>query len=66
MSWTFQSEPKESHLRFEIYNSIDDLDANAWNSIVASHNLFLTIPYLTSLEESLNSSISFKYVVFFK
>ena len=65
MSWTFKCTPKPTHFNFEVFNSLDELDINKWNNLLNSNNLYLSLDYLKAIEESLQSHINFKYVMFF-
>ena len=65
MAWTYTCKPQPTHLKYDVFNSLDTLDKTKWELVVNQENLFLTIPYLKALENSLTKHISFKYVIFY-
>lgn len=50
-------------LNFVLHHSIADVDSNRWNQVVKGQGVFLSIPYLTALEASSISGLSFRYVM---
>lgn len=51
--------------KFSLYDSVALVNADHWNSVVDSGNIYLTIPYLQALEQALNSEIDFRYTIFY-
>jgi len=65
MSWYQLCKSKKNDLRPEFFHSTDDLKKDDWNSIVNNANVYLTIPYLQSLEDSLEGQVDFRYIIFY-
>jgi hypothetical protein len=51
--------------KFSIFNSIDLVNYNHWNSLVREKNIYLSIPYLKALEFSLAETVDFRYILFY-
>lgn len=51
-------------LKLSIFDSIRLVNSNHWQSLAES-NVYLSIPYLEALEESLSDEIDFRYIVFY-
>ena len=43
---------KHSSVTTELYTSIADVKADVWNKAINSNDIFVSIPYLTALEQS--------------
>ncbi len=56
---------KDTSLRYVFYNCIDDIPSTDWNSLNPKDNIFLSIEYLRTLEETLSETIGFKYILFY-
>jgi len=54
---------KKLSLRTKIYNHTDAIPRMDWNSV--NHNLFLSIPYLKALEDTLSKNMDFRYIIFY-
>ncbi len=48
---------------FSIYRHTEDIPEAQWNSVLASQSIFLSLPYLRSLEQTLSSSIKLYYIL---
>ncbi len=55
----------KSSLHYNFYTSIKDIPKIDWNIINTTRNLFFTLDYLRTLEDSLSETIAFKYVIFY-
>lgn len=56
---------KDLSLTYTFYNHVIDIPIADWNTVLEDRNIFLTIPYLKILEETLSDEISFKYLIFY-
>ncbi len=65
MSWTSLCRNNRSSFKQSIYESIHLVNQSHWEEIVGDKNLYLSIPYLTAIEESLRASIQFRYIQFY-
>jgi hypothetical protein len=52
-------------LNVSIFQSIKELNTTDWNSVVKTKNIYLSISYLSALEESLAQDIVFRYLIFY-
>lgn len=52
-------------INFNIYKSVFDLPAQDWNQSLNQKNIYLSLEYLSALEETLNDAISFHYILFY-
>src|SRR5688572_16141137 len=65
MSWYQLCKTKKNELRPEFFLAVKDIKKDDWNSIVANSNVYLSLPYLESLENSLNDQVGFRYVLMY-
>ncbi len=65
MSWYKLCKTKKVELNPEFYNSVTQINADHWNSISGTSNIYLSIPYLKSLEDSLHGQVDFRYILFY-
>lgn len=56
---------KATTLHYSIFKSTNDIPSNDWNRINNENNLFLTLDYLNTLENTLSATIGFRYIVFY-
>ncbi|WP_299438602.1 hypothetical protein [uncultured Aquimarina sp.] len=56
---------KATTLHYSIFNSANDVPSIDWNSINNKNNLFLTLDYLNTLEDTLSETIGFRYILFY-
>lgn len=63
-SWLKLCQSKKVEYHTTIYNSVNDIHPDSWNKIVNNQNIYLSIPYLKAIEESLSEQMEFKYFVF--
>lgn len=64
MTWSIPKE-KESRLKLIFHDSASLINEQHWNKINNNQNVYLSIPYLKSLENSLRDDIRFRYVLFY-
>ena len=51
--------------KLSVFDSIDLVNTEHWEDIHKDSNLYLSIPYLKSLELSMSDSIAFRYLMFY-
>ncbi|KAA1244010.1 hypothetical protein [Aquimarina sp. RZ0] len=56
---------KTSSIQYSFYTQIKDIPTADWNTINPNNNLFLSLIYLKTLENSLSAHISFRYIIFY-
>ncbi len=64
-SWDFFSKTNKTDLRTTFYDTVDLIPEEHWNPLVGEKNIYLSLPYLKALEDSLKSQVSFHYVLFY-
>lgn len=52
-------------VRLTISDSIELLNQEDWESVLADSNIFLSVPYLIALEQAMESSMEFRYVIYY-
>ncbi len=52
-------------LSISSYSKVQEIDINDWNSVYSGSNIYLSLPYLESLETSLSQSVSFRYLILY-
>lgn len=57
---------KNKSLQYELYDNVDDIVIKDWNLGNPENNLFLTLSYLKTLEDSLSQTMSFRYIIFYQ
>ena len=62
---TFHAPHSHSELKLSIFDSVNLLNQNHWNSIVPKNEVYLTMPYLKALESTLADRINFRYILFY-
>lgn len=65
MTFSFLSSCSKHDLKLSIYDSIHLVNPKHWASLVQDRNIFLSLPYLSALEDSRLEGINFRYVVFY-
>ncbi|GAA4272498.1 hypothetical protein U6A24_09880 [Aquimarina gracilis] len=56
---------KAKALRYDYYSHIKDIPIKDWNSVNSDNNVFLSLKYLKTLENTLFESIKFRYIIFY-
>ncbi len=56
---------KITSLRYVYYNRVNDIPNIDWSTLNSKGNIFLSIPYLKALEETLSETIQFRYILFY-
>jgi len=51
--------------KLSLFDSIELVNTDHWNSVVGNKNIYLTIPYLMALEKALKDTIDFRYTIFY-
>jgi len=54
-----------NELRPEFFTTTNEINKDDWNSITKNSNVYLSIPYLHSLETSLGNQVEFRYIIFY-
>ncbi len=62
---TFHAPHSHSELKLSIFDSVNLLNQNHWNSIVPKNEVYLTMQYLKALESTLADRINFRYILFY-
>lgn len=65
MSWYQLCKTKKNELRPEFFASAKTIKKDDWNSIVGNSNIYLSLSYLQSLEDSLPEQVGFRYILFY-
>lgn len=52
-----------SSVETELYHSIQSVPADEWNKAINTNDVFVSIPYLTALEQSSSAGMAFRYVL---
>lgn len=65
MSWNDLLKPCKTELKLTFFDSVNLINKDDWLKITAQKNIYLSLPYLRAVEESLKDSISFRYVLFY-
>ena len=58
--------PGDKVVQYTFYRSYKDIPKSDWNTINNSGNSYLTITYLSVIEDALKKSIDFWYILFYK
>ena len=58
--------PGDKVVQYTFYRSYKDIPKSDWNTINNSGNLYLTLTYLSVIEDALKKSIDFWYILFHK
>ena len=58
--------PGDKVVQYTFYRSYKDIPKSDWNTINNSGNLYLTLTYLSVIEDALKKSIDFWYILFYK
>lgn len=65
MSWYQLCKSKKNELIPEFFTSTQELKQEDWNQVVNNINIYLSIPYLRSLEASVSNQVDFRYIIFY-
>ncbi len=52
-------------LRYEFYNHTKDIPSKDWNLANPKENIFLSLEYLKTLEDTLSETMKFRYILFY-
>jgi hypothetical protein len=58
-----KSDRKSLSVETAYYTSIKNVPADEWNKAINTNDVFVTIPYLTSLEQSKTAGMAYRYVI---
>ncbi len=53
-------------LKYTFYTNTKDIPAIDWSFINLKNNIFLSLPYLKALEDTLSETIQFRYILFYQ
>lgn len=56
---------KTTSLRYDYFNHVRDIPVDDWNTVYSNNNIFLSLEYLNTLEQTLYESIKFRYIIFY-
>ncbi len=56
---------KSTSLRYTYYSHIEEIPKAKWNLANPNNNIFLSLEYLKTLEDTLSETIRFKYILFY-
>ncbi len=65
MNWYQLCRSKKNELKPEFFTTTQDIKKEDWNSILNDSNVYLSIPYLRSLELTLSDQVEFRYIIFY-
>lgn len=65
MSWYNLCRSNNNEFRPDFYKSVSEIPVEDWTQIVGGHNIFLSLPYLSSLEKSMKEQVDFRYIIFY-
>ncbi len=65
MSWNFLEKTGRRELRHSFFDSVKMINMAHWEAVVGDSNVYLSLQYLQSLEDSLHKEMSFRYIVFY-
>lgn len=65
MSWNFICQTNKTDLKRVVFKSIETININDWNDVLKDKNIYLSIPYLRAIEQSMSSKMNFKYILFY-
>lgn len=65
MSWNFLEKTGRRELRHSFFDSVKMINTAHWEAVVGDSNIYLSLQYLQSLEDSLHKEMSFRYIVFY-
>ena len=65
MSWSYKCKPSVNHFDYKVFNSIDDINTEDWDSVEVNQNVFLSTEYLRAIEKSKIDNFSFRYCIFY-
>jgi predicted N-acyltransferase len=49
--------------QFSLYNSVGEINADEWNSIRTADDLFMSLPFIEAIENSMRSDCRLRYVI---
>lgn len=55
----------KSKLKTLQFNSLADVNSAHWGQVVGENNVYLSVPYLSALEDALKENIEFRYTMFY-
>ncbi len=56
---------KNTSLRYDFYSHTKDIPAIDWNGLNPKDNIFLSLAYLKTLEDTLSDTVRFRYILFY-
>lgn len=60
-----ETSSENSDLKLSIFDSIHLIPQEHWDLLLQDSNVYLSVPYLKALEESLKEEIGFRYIIFY-
>jgi len=55
----------KTELEISVFKSVNDVETVHWNRVTDQKNIYLSLGYLDAIEKSLNSEITFRYLIFY-
>jgi hypothetical protein len=65
MSWYNLCRSNNNEFRPDFYKSVSEIPVEDWTQIVGTQNIYLSLPYLASLEKSMKEQVDFRYIIFY-
>jgi hypothetical protein len=65
MTWNNSIKAEHSDFKTSFYESVNLINPDDWNKVVGDSNIYLSLNYLKSLEQTLSQSIQFRYIIFY-
>ncbi len=64
MSFNLWCRAKTTSLKLSVYSSVAELNTNNWNRVNTEKNIYLSVDYLTALENAVKDDTEFRYLIF--
>lgn len=65
MNFKFACVKEDSGVKICLYDSINQINQEDWNSCNVSQNIYLGIPYLSAIEQTMANDMEFRYIQFY-
>src|SRR5262245_16297111 len=65
MSWNLLCKSSKSNIQYNFYQSAVDINPEQWELVSQQSNIYLSLPYLHSLELAMEGAVDFRYIMFY-
>lgn len=65
MTWNSALKTTSKDFKLSFFDSVNLINSTHWNNVVDNKNVFLSLEYLKSLEDSLKDKIQFRYIIYY-